>query len=174
VLASPLAREALKAVSARAVGIKPARPSAPSVSLAADRDLVEARVREIHDAIRLLEELAARKFEELTIHERLSMRYLVIQLVEAAAGICLHLLAERYDERAESYPGCFSRLGELGLIPRDLAARLASAARLRDLLVHRYWAVDDEKVYGSVREGLEDFRNFARLARRLLEGGASA
>ena len=140
--------------------------------MAADRDLVEARVREIHDAIRLLEELAARKFEELTIHERLSMRYLVIQLVEAAAGICLHLLAERYDERAESYPGCFSRLGELGLIPRDLAARLASAARLRNLLVHA--AVDDERVYRSVREGLEDFRSFAKLARGLLEGGARA
>ena len=135
-----------------------------------DRDLVEARVREIHDAVRLLEELTARGFEELTLHEKLSMRYLVIQLVEAAASICVHLLAEGFDERAESYPGCFARLGELGIVPRDLAARLAAAARLRNLLVHRYWAIDDRRVYESVREGLRDFEEFAKLVRKVLEG----
>jgi len=135
--------------------------------LVVDRDLVEARVREIHDAVRLLEELTARGFEELTLHEKLSMRYLVIQLVEAA--ICVHLLAEGFDERAESYPGCFARLGELGIVPRDLAARLAAAARLRNL-VHRYWAIDDRRVYESVREGLRGFEEFAKLVRRVLEG----
>jgi uncharacterized protein YutE (UPF0331/DUF86 family) len=138
--------------------------------LVVDRDLVEARVREIHDAVRLLEELTARGFEELTLHEKLSMRYLVIQLVEAAASICVHLLAEGFDERAESYPGCFARLGELGIVPRDLAARLAAAARLRNLLVHRYWAIDDRRVYESVREGLRGFEEFAKLVRRVLEG----
>jgi len=136
--------------------------------LVVDRDLVEARVREIHDAVRLLEELTARGFEELTLHEKLSMRYLVIQLVEAA--ICVHLLAEGFNERAESYPGCFARLGELGIVPRDLAARLAAAARLRNLLVHRYWAIDDRRVYESVREGLRGFEEFAKLVRKVLEG----
>jgi uncharacterized protein YutE (UPF0331/DUF86 family) len=136
--------------------------------LVVDRDLVEARVREIHDAVRLLEELTARGFEELTLHEKLSMRYLVIQLVEAA--ICAHLPAEGFDERAESYPGCFARLGELGIVPRDLAARLAAAARLRNLLVRRYWAIDDRRVYESVREGLRGFEEFAKLVRRVLEG----
>jgi len=138
--------------------------------LVVDRDLVEARVREIHDAVRLLEELTARGFEELTLHEKLSMRYLVIQLVEAAVSICVHLLAEGFDERAESYPGCFARLGELGIVPRDLAARLAAAARLRNLLVHRYWAIDDRRVYESVREGLRGFEEFAKLVRKVLEG----
>ena len=91
-----------------------------------DRDVVEARVREIRDAVGLLGELAAKGFEELSLHERLSMRYLVIQLVEAAAGLCVHLLAEEFGEKAESYPGCFSRLGEHGVVPRGLAAKLAS------------------------------------------------
>jgi hypothetical protein len=40
--------------------------------LVVDRDLVETRVRELHDAVRLLEELTAKKFRELTVHERLS------------------------------------------------------------------------------------------------------
>jgi len=74
--------------------------------------------------------------------------------VEAVASICLHLLIEEYDERIDSFPGCFTRLGELGVLPRGLAERLASAARLRNLLVHRYWVIGDKRVYESVRKGL--------------------
>ena len=135
-----------------------------------NRDLVEARVREINDAVELLRDLVSKRFEELTVHERLSMRYLVIQLVEAASSICLHLLAELFGERADSFPGCFVRLGERELLPRGLASRLASAARLRNLLVHRYWVVDDERVYESVKGGLRDFEEFVELVRERLRG----
>ena len=68
-------------------------------------------MREIRDAVRLLGELAAKEFEELSLHERLSMRYLVIQLVEAAAGLCVHLLAEEFGEKAESYPSLLQQAG---------------------------------------------------------------
>jgi len=139
-----------------------------------NRDLVEARIREINDAIELLRDLAAREFDELTVHERLSMRYLVIQLVEAASSICLHLLAELFGERADSFPGCFARLGEKGLLPEDLARRLVAAARLRNLLVHRYWVIDDRKVYESVKRELGDFERFVELVRERLEGGERA
>jgi len=76
--------------------------------LVVDRDVVEARVRKIRDAVGLLGELTAKGFGELSLHERPSMRYLVIQLVEAAAGLCVHSLAEEFGEKAENYPGCFS------------------------------------------------------------------
>jgi len=52
----------------------------------------------------------------------------------------------------------------------DLAHRLASAARLRNLLVHRYWAISDRRVYESVKEGLRDFENYIRYVKQLLEG----
>jgi len=48
-----------------------------------NRDLVEARIREAHDAIGLFRDLVDREYEELGLYERLSMSYLVIQLVEA-------------------------------------------------------------------------------------------
>jgi uncharacterized protein YutE (UPF0331/DUF86 family) len=72
-----------------------------------NKDLINSRVREINDSLRLLEDLLSRRFEDLSVYERLSVRYLVIQLVEAAASICLHILMEVYGERAEGYPDCF-------------------------------------------------------------------
>ncbi|MCD6536720.1 MAG: DUF86 domain-containing protein [Thaumarchaeota archaeon] len=131
-----------------------------------DDDVIEARIREINDAVQLLKELTAKGFEELGLYEKFSIRYLVIQAVEAASGICHRILVNVFNERAESFPECFIRLGVKGVIPRDLAERLASAARLGNLLVRRYWDIDDEKVYQSVRQGLRDFRDFISHVRR--------
>jgi uncharacterized protein YutE (UPF0331/DUF86 family) len=117
----------------------------------------------------MLRDIMAKDFRELSIHERLSIRYLVIQLVEATSSICMHIILSVFNEGVEGFPECFMRLKVKGILPGDLASRLASAARLRNLLVHRYWAIDDEKVYESVRKGLKDFEEFTIHIRRFLE-----
>lgn len=132
-------------------------------------DLIETRIREINDAIQMLRELVGRSFGELDIYERLSIRYLVIQLVEAASSICLHILLSVFGERAEGFPECFARLGVKGVVPGELAEKLSAAARLRKLLVHRYWLIDDERVYESVKEGLMDFEEFVSHVRRFVD-----
>ncbi len=135
-----------------------------------NEELIEARVREINDAVQMLRDLVARDFGELTIYEKLSIRYLVIQLVEAASSICMHLLISIFNEKAEGFPDCFTRLGARSVIPSSLAQRLSSAARLRNLLVHRYWTIVDEKVYESVKRGLDDFECFISEVRAFLSG----
>jgi hypothetical protein len=52
--------------------------------LATNAESIEARIGEMNDAIQVLGSLVTKDFAELTIYEKLSMRYLVIQLVEAA------------------------------------------------------------------------------------------
>jgi uncharacterized protein YutE (UPF0331/DUF86 family) len=136
-------------------------------------DAAEARFREINEALTDLRGLLGKNFEELSVHERMSMRYLVIQIVEAAASVSVHLLSRLFDERAEGYADCFRRLGERKAIAEGLAERLASAARLRNLLVHRYWEVDDRRVYSSIKEGVEDFEAFKKDVRSFMEGTTS-
>jgi uncharacterized protein YutE (UPF0331/DUF86 family) len=138
--------------------------------MSVDRELIEARIREINDAIKVLKDLTSKDFMQLTLYEKLSIRYLIIQLVEAASSICMHILLEVFNETAEGFPECFVRLGLKGMIPEDLSHKLASAARLRNLLVHRYWTIDDEKVYISVKKGIEDFKTFLFIIRKFLEG----
>ncbi|MEM0041831.1 MAG: DUF86 domain-containing protein [Candidatus Korarchaeum sp.] len=131
-------------------------------------ELIESRIREINDAILILRDILAKEFGKLTIYEKLSMRYLVIQLVEASASICLRILLSFYNETAEGFPHCFERLGSRGVLMEELASRLASAARLRNLLVHRYWSISDERVYESVKKGLGDFEDFIAQVRSFL------
>jgi uncharacterized protein YutE (UPF0331/DUF86 family) len=134
-----------------------------------NKELLETRFREINDAVQSLEELLIKGFHSLSVHEKFSMRYLIIQAVEASSSICLHILYEVYNERAEGFPQCFDRLGQKGIIPSHLALNLASSARLRNLLVHRYWEIDDEKVFKSLEENLGDFEKFITHIRRFME-----
>lgn len=136
-----------------------------------DREAVEARIRDINDALGILKGILSKRFEDLTLYDKLSIRYLVIQLVEASASICVRILLNAYAETPEGFPQCFARLGSKGVLPEDLASRLASAARLRNLLVHRYWAISDEKVYESIKNGLRDFEDFITRVRRFLAEG---
>ncbi|MHA1616334.1 MAG: HepT-like ribonuclease domain-containing protein [Candidatus Njordarchaeales archaeon] len=39
---------------------------------------------------------------------------------------------------------------------------------MRNLLVHRYWEINDEKVYETVKEGFKDFIAFVEIVERLI------
>jgi hypothetical protein len=45
---------------------------------ASDYESMEARIREINDALQFLKSMLTKQFKELTIYERLSLRYLAI------------------------------------------------------------------------------------------------
>lgn len=136
---------------------------------AVNMDLIRKRLSEIRDAARLLEKYLQKPFRELDLSEILSVRYLIIQLVESSAAICMHVLITVYREYPEGYPSCFILMSKKGLISNELGEKLATAARLRNLLIHRYWEIDDEKVYNEAKKGLRDFIEFADLIERWLK-----
>jgi len=76
-------------------------------------------IREINDAAQIIREITDKDFGKLSIYEKISLRYLIIQLVEAAAAICIHILANVFSEKAIGYPDCFSRLSLKGVIPEN-------------------------------------------------------
>jgi len=141
-----------------------------------NREFVAKLLADIAEAMWAAKRLVERGFEELDLYQRLALRYLVVELVEAAAAACVHILREVFGVEVEGYPSCFLRMARLGVLPEALAERLAAAARLRNLLVHRYWVVDDRRVYEAVKRGLVDFEEFVERVRGLLgsEAGEEA
>jgi uncharacterized protein YutE (UPF0331/DUF86 family) len=133
-----------------------------------DKGVVESRIKHVYEAVAELKRLASKRFEEMNVDVRYSMRYNVIVLVESMASLYLHLALDYYGLRPESYSECFrevsSRLG-LGCA-RDLEAMV----RLRNLLVHRYWVVRDEIVYESVKKDFRCVEEFVSRVRELASG----
>lgn len=64
----------------------------------------------------------------------------------------------------------FELLLEEGMISSpDLAARLGKMSRFRNLIVHRYWAVDYAVVHDILSNHLSDFREFASQIGQFLD-----
>ncbi len=134
-----------------------------------DRDLVCSRIGEVYEAVNELRRITSKRFEDLNIDERYSMRYNLIVLVEALASLCLHIAIELYGLRPRSYAECFREVS-----PRlsvKCTSDLESLSRLRNLLVHRYWAVKDDIVYKNVKENFKCVEEFVRCVEGLVEGG---
>lgn len=89
-------------------------------------------------------------------------------VVQVAVDIVGHDLAER-DVVPESYRRSFLLAGEHGLLPPELAASLADAAGLRNVLVHLYEEIDYEIVASSVERALRDFGRFLEVYAARLE-----
>jgi uncharacterized protein YutE (UPF0331/DUF86 family) len=90
----------------------------------------------------------------------LSLRYLIIQAVEAMADICQHILAKTRGVLCEGYVDCLLKAGEQGIISTSLSQKLRQLVILRNILVHRYWVVDDVRLYEETHAGQNDLTAF--------------
>ena len=91
-----------------------------------------------------------------------SAKYLLIVATEAALDICNHLVSRRGQRSPADYADCISILGEMGAIDSELCGRLVKMARLRNLIVHLYWRVDNREVHRVIREDLTDLDLYLR------------
>lgn len=89
-----------------------------------------------------------------------SAKYLFITAIEAAIDLCNHLVSKRGGRAPDDYADCFQSLAELGVIESNFAQCLAQMARFRNLLVHLYWQVDNQRVYQIIQNDLPDLAAF--------------
>jgi uncharacterized protein YutE (UPF0331/DUF86 family) len=91
----------------------------------------------------------------------LALKYLLIQAVEAIVDVCQHLLAKTKGVVCSGYVDCIVKAGENGLIQSALAHKLRRLADLRNSLVHRYWIVDDGKLFDQCSANINDLSDFS-------------
>jgi uncharacterized protein YutE (UPF0331/DUF86 family) len=96
-----------------------------------------------------------------------NMKYQFIIAIEACIDICQHVSAKMFSEAPESYASCFAILREKRILEQPLADELGELARLRNVLVHLYWKVDDERVVENLQK-LDALESFLRTIQNLL------
>jgi len=127
-------------------------------------EMVRARAREIRQGLNKIRAYTAQPDADFFADERnlYTVMHLLLICIEAVASICNHLLAKTARKSPASYSECFEGLRELGVLDETLTNRLIQMARFRNILVHRYWDVEPERVLRYARENLEDFEDFLR------------
>lgn len=127
-----------------------------------DVSRVEARVQRLEELIERLDEVRQAGEDAYLADEQ--MRAATERWLQVAVQICIDLGTQLVTEQSarppSDYAEVFTILGEKGVIPGDLAQRLADAAKQRNLIVHLYLEIDDRAVFASLTH-LDDLREFA-------------
>lgn len=89
-------------------------------------------------------------------------RHLVQTAAQISIDLANHVIAADGHRVPRDYGDAFQVLAEVGVLDGPLAGRMTALAGARNLIVHLYAEVDDERLARSVRDGgLEDLSAFA-------------
>ena len=134
-----------------------------------DRALLAAKIATVRDAVARVR--AVLPPDAGTFKDDRTAREVVILNLFVALQACLdlaaHWLADEGWEVPQRYPDFFVALAEHGVLPRDLATRLAAASGLRNLVAHQYGVLDWTRIHAIASFELQDLERFcAELASR--------
>lgn len=133
-----------------------------------DADRVEGRIQRLEGLIERLDEVRQAGEDAYLANEE--RRAATERWLQVAVQICIdlgtQLISEQSARPPSDYADVFTILGQKGVIPSELAERLANAAKQRNLIVHLYLEIDDRSVFASLAH-LDDLREFASSIERL-------
>ncbi len=125
-----------------------------------DRERVERLLDRLVSDVQGVREIAARDGLAADDVALAAAKYRVVVVVEGASRIAQHLVVSQGWPIAESNADAFRALAAEGVIPTELGERLALAVGFRNLLVHRYDDIDDDRAVANL-SNVGDFEDFA-------------
>jgi uncharacterized protein YutE (UPF0331/DUF86 family) len=122
----------------------------------------------IGDELEHLRRLSALSAEDLQRDPDIlaAVKYGFVVAIEASIDSARMVALSQGLRAATSFADSFIVLGESDHLDADLVERLKDMARFRDLLVHGYATVDDNRVIEILQTRLEDLEAFRRSLAR--------
>ncbi len=96
-------------------------------------------------------------------------KHALLLAIQSCLDICAHIIAAAGTSAPTDYAEMPRTLATLGILPSDLAEKLAQAAGFRNRLVHVYQVVDLDVVYDVLQNDLGDFDAFMTHIGQLVE-----
>lgn len=127
-----------------------------------EESIIRRKLAIIIENLKALEPIRSVSREEYAndIYKRKATERLLQELIEAAIDINTHILVQADNEAPDDYYRSFIKAGELGVIPEDLAEKLAPSAGLRNRLVHEYDLLEHSLVLEAVKQADELYAKY--------------
>ena len=129
-----------------------------------DKEKITKLSSEIFTALEKMKEISVLPKEAFLSdpYKIAATKYFLVISIEAAIDMCNHVISRNKLRVPDDYADTFKVIGEAGAFDREFVARLMRMARFRNRLVHIYWEVDDEVIYGVLREHINDMEQFTQ------------
>jgi len=138
-----------------------------------DIEKIKGRISEIKSNIEKVKKYAGLPEKEFWGDERniLSVKHLLLESIEACGNICVHIIAKKVYKAPSSFAECFEHLHRADIINAELSLKLRNMSRFRNILVHRYWEIDEIKILEYAKNNLGDFEQFLKATVTYLQTG---
>ncbi len=116
---------------------------------------IKRLVRDVEKSMRVAEQILSLDIESFVrdVRNRYTLRLALVEIAEACIAIGLRVLRAIGVRNAESYSKVFRKMAERGIISLSVAEEMSKLVRLRNLIIHRYWEVDDVRIYREAKGG---------------------
>lgn len=89
---------------------------------------------------------------------------------ESVFDIGNHILAGHFNVHSSNYEDVIKRLADLGVLPAPVREAMRGLGGFRNVLVHSYLDIDEDRVLTVLQDELQSFESFARAIEQFLEG----
>lgn len=129
-----------------------------------------SHLRELSEALKDWERYQSISIEELgTDRDKRNMvLHAMLISIQAAIDIATHIIAEKELRKPATYRETFEILEEERIISEELANELSDLAGFRNVLVHIYWELDLDELYGILQNDLKVLDAFKKIVKELL------
>lgn len=129
-----------------------------------DIELIRRKLSRLNMYLEKLRPIAQKSLAEYKsdFYLKSSAERLIQLIVECATDINNHTVVETGNRPPEDYSVSFIRAADTGLISRELAEKLKGSAGMRNILVHEYMEIDDERVYNAIVLTLKEYKEYIK------------
>ena len=130
---------------------------------------------EMDESIRKLISLSKlSKNEFLSHYEKIdTSKYNFVVAIEAVIDICNRIISKRKLGFPQDYSDVIKLMSQQGVLEEDLVGRLLEMVKFRNMLVHLYWKIENDRLYKYLKENLGDFEAFKEAIRKYLKESSS-
>ena len=130
---------------------------------------------EMDESIRKLISLSKLSENEFLSHyEKIdTSKYNFVVAIEAIIDICNRIISKRKLGFPQDYSDVIKLMSQQGVLEEDLVGRLLEMVKFRNMLVHLYWKIENDRLYRYLKENLGDFEAFKEAIRKYLKESSS-
>ena len=134
------------------------------------KEYISRLASEVRSSITFILRVVEKPFEDISEAEKYAIRYHLITIAEALTSIALHVCREVLNQRPETPIHAFKLLVEGKVISNEVFMELSKFMGLRNLLVHRYWVINDENIYENIKGDFKCVEEFLKNVLALIGG----
>jgi len=129
-----------------------------------------SHLRELSESLEDWRRYQSISVEELRIDRdrRNMVLHALLISIQSAIDIATYVIVEKGLRKPSTYRETFEILGEAQIISEDLANDLSDLAGFRNVLVHIYWELNLDVIYGILQNDLKALVTFKKIVKELL------